>query len=178
MGPQVKVFSDASTASLFARLFCRCTFLTSCFLSAAGYLDAAALSAFTHHLYDPGFLARSLLLGHDVLRQNHAAEQGTHAGAGRGSDLHHGRPVHNGPLLLQVPPDQPPPGESRRLFCQQAPAHCCKHATEDRLCWSRPVTLYKIKFWWPTQQHHVSYVTFTSQLYLLNIQMKRLKVLC
>lgn len=66
------------------------------------WLSWRSMSASTHHLYDPGFLPRSLLLGDDVLGQNYAAEQGADAGAGRCSNLHHGRPVHGGPLLLQT----------------------------------------------------------------------------
>lgn len=83
----------------------------------------------THHLYDPGFLSRSLLLGYDVLGQNNAAEQGTDAGAGRGSDLHHGRPVHDGRSTVAPPINRRP--ESRPALCQQAPSYWCRHAAKD-----------------------------------------------
>lgn len=87
-----------------AVLFWRSAHPASCF---SLFLDAPEPLVFTHHLYDSGFLSRPLLLGHDVLGQNHAAEQGADASAGRGSDLHHGRPVHGGPLLLYRPARRP-----------------------------------------------------------------------
>ena len=73
---------------------------TSCVFSP--WRVCSVVLMWTHHLDDPGLLAGSFLLGHDVLGQDHPAQQGAHAGAGRGSDLHHGRSVHDAPLLLRT----------------------------------------------------------------------------
>lgn len=70
-------------------------------------LDKTKLSTCTNHFYDPSFLSSSLLFGDDVLGKNHAAEQNTHTGASRGSDLHHGRPVHDGPPFSHRPARRP-----------------------------------------------------------------------
>lgn len=93
------------------------------------WLSWRSMSASTHHLYDPGFLPRSLLLGDDVLGQNYAAEQGADAGAGRCSNLHHGRPVHGGPLLLQTNRRPESPVRSCLLF---ASAFLLVHARSRR----------------------------------------------
>lgn len=100
------------------------------FLSASGYLNAAEVSAQTHHLYDPSFLPRAFLLGYDVLGENHAAEQGADAGAGRGSDLHHGRPVHDGRSVVLDINHRP---ESRPALCHQAPSCWRRHTAKDRM---------------------------------------------
>lgn len=107
------------------------------------WLSWRSMSASTHHLYDPGFLPGSLLLGDDVLGQNYAAEQGADAGAGRRSDLHHGRPVHGGSA---APPQINRRPESPVLLCSRAPSYWCMHAAEDRLCCERTLTLRKFRF--------------------------------